>query len=183
MAEENKGNEVNQNQQAEQPGAESSAPSKPATEKSVEQRYEELMVEFAKLKRASDKNASEAADWRKKYQSTLSEKEQMDMEKAEAAAKREEEYQALLRENRINKLEKTYLGLGYLPDEAAQMAVAEVDGDFDTRVKLMNSVDSRKKKEYEAEWLKTRPEINAGTDAAEEDPFIKGFKSVNNFKR
>lgn len=156
------------------------AESKPATppEKTLEEKYNELMVEFAKLKRASDKNSSEAADWRKKYQATLSEKEKMDMDKAEEEAKREEQFQALLRENRINKLEKDYLGLGYLPEEAAQMAVAEVDGDFDARKKLMSSVDARKKKAYEAEWLKTRPEINAGTEGKEEDPFIIGFRNI-----
>lgn len=156
------------------------AESKPATppEKTLEEKYNELMVEFAKLKRASDKNSSEAADWRKKYQATLSEKEKMDMDKAEEEAKREEQFQALLRENRINKLEKDYLGLGYLPEEAAQMAVAEVDGDFDARKKLMSSVDARKKKAYEAEWLKTRPEINAGTEGKEEDPFVIGFRSI-----
>lgn len=147
-------------------------------EKTLEEKYNELMVEFAKMKRASDRNSSEAADWKKKYQSTLSEKEQMDMEKAEKEAKKDEEIQALRRENSINKLEKTYLGLGYLPDEAAQMAVAEADGDFETRAKLMAAVDARKRKAYEAEWLKTRPEVNAGTEAAEEDPFIVGFRSV-----
>lgn len=171
MAEEVKNPQVPETEEAESKPA-------PAPEKTLEEKYNELMVEFAKLKRASDKNSSEAADWRKKYQATLSEKEKMDMDKAEAEAKREEQFQALLRENKINKLEKDYLGLGYLPDEAAQMAVAEVDGDFDTRKKLMSSVDARKKKAYEAEWLKTRPEVNAGTEGKEEDPFIIGFRNL-----
>lgn len=137
-------------------------------EKTPEQRLEELMVEYAKLKRASDKNASEAAEYRKKYQTTLSEKERADMEKAEAAARDREELETLRRENQISKVEKTYLGLGWLPDEAAKMAVADVDGDFDTRLKLMAAVDERKKKAYEAEWLKGRPEAftGGGSDSA-----------------
>ena len=137
-------------------------------EKTPEQRLEELMVEYAKLKRASDKNASEAAEYRKKYQTTLSEKERADMEKAEAAARDREELETLRRENQISKVEKTYLGLGWLPDEAAKMAVADVDGDFETRLKLMAAVDERKKKAYEAEWLKGRPEAftGGGSDSA-----------------
>lgn len=159
-----------------------------APEKTLEQKYEELMVEFAKLKRASDKTTSEAADWRRKYQATLSEKEQMDMDKAEQAAKREEEFQALLRENRINKLEKDYLGLGYLPEEAAQMAVAEVDGDFETRKKIMSAVDARKRKSYEAEWLKSRPEAFAGAGGEKtsvtKEQFLKmGYAEMVEFKR
>lgn len=137
-------------------------------EKTPEQRLEELMVEYAKLKRASDKNASEAAEYRKKYQTTLSEKERADMEKAEAAARDKEELETLRRKDRIHEIEKVYLGLGYLPDEAGQIAVAEADGDFDTKAKLMASVDARKRKAYEAEWLKGRPEAftGGGSDSA-----------------
>lgn len=131
-------------------------------EKTADQRLAELMVEYAKLKRASDKNASEAAEYRKKYQATLSEKERADLEKAEAAARRDEELETLRRKDRIHEIEKVYLGLGYLPDEAGQIAVAEADGDFESKAKLMAAVDARKRKAYEAEWLKGRPDPFAG---------------------
>ena len=54
-----------------------------ATEKTAEQQLLEateqiqsLMNEVAKLKKASDKNAEEAANWKRQYKSTLSAQEQ-----------------------------------------------------------------------------------------------------------
>ena len=125
---------------------------------------QELMVELAKLKKAQERAASEAAEYKKKYNAKLSEKERVDAEKAEREAEREEQFQQLLRENKINKLEKYYLGeLKYTPDEASQMAIAEVDDDFDAKLKIQLAVDKRKKKEYESEFIKSRPQMNAGT--------------------
>ena len=123
---------------------------------------QEMMTEIARLKRKADKADSEAAEWKRKYRSTLSEKENLDAEKAEREAEREEQFKQLLRENQINKLEKTYMGLGYTVGEASKIAAAEVDNDFDAKAKIMAEVDARKKKEYEAEWLKNRPPVNAG---------------------
>ena len=42
------------------------------------------MIENAKLKRSFDKAASEASDYKKKYNATLSEQEKASLEKAEA---------------------------------------------------------------------------------------------------
>ena len=146
------------------------------------QSVQELMVEIAKLKRAQEKAASEAAEYKKKYNAKLSEKEIADEEKAKREAEKEEKFQELLRENKINKLEKSYLALGYTEDEAAKMAIAEVDEDFDAKLKIQRAVQERQKKEYEAEWKSKLPNINAGTgeDEQKEDPFLKGFNSVGN---
>jgi len=136
----------------------------PTAEDGKEPTVQELMVELAKLKKAQERAASEAAEYKKKYNAKLSEKERVDAEKAEREAEREEQFQQLLRENKINKLEKYYLGeLKYTPDEASQMAIAEVDDDFDAKLKIQLAVDKRKKKEYEAEFIKSRPQMNAGT--------------------
>lgn len=126
---------------------------------------QELLNEIARLKRKADKDSADAAEWKRKYRETLSEKEVLDQDKAEKEARREEEYQTLLRENRINKLEKTYLGLAFTADEASRMAIAEVDDDFEMKAKIMSEVDARKKKEYEIEFLKSRPPVNAGSGA------------------
>lgn len=158
-----------------------------APEKTIEQKYDELMVEFAKLKRASDKSSSEAADWKKKYQATLSEREQADMDKAEQAAKREEYVKTLEREVQITKLEKSYLGRGYLAEEASEMASAEVDGDFDKRMQIMDAVDARKRKAFEAEFLKGRPEAFTGaggekTSVTKEQFDKMGYMELVEFK-
>lgn len=139
---------------------------------------QELMNEIAKLKRAVDKSSSEAADYKKKWKETLSQTEVATMEKAEEEARRDEQLKALMRENQINKLEKTYLGLNYTADEASRMAIAEADNDFDAKQKIMAEVDARKQKELEAQWLASRPSPSMGIDDAEDDPFLKGFNSV-----
>ena len=121
-----------------------------------------LMVELAKAKRDRDKASSEAADFKKRWRESLSEAEKASMEKAEKEAAREEEFQQLKRENNINRLEKSYLQLGFTPEEAARMAVAEADGDQEAKIKIMAEVDGRKKKDYEAEFLASRPDVNIG---------------------
>jgi len=135
-----------------------------ATETEKTPDVQDLLNEMAKLKRANSKLASESAEWRKKYQSTLSEQERVSEEKAEREAEREEQYQKLLRENNINKIEKSYLGQGWSASEASRMAVAEADGDFETKMKILAEVETRKSKEVMADFLKTRPDIQYGTD-------------------
>ena len=121
------------------------------------------MVELAKLKRAQEKAASEAAEYKKKYNAKLSEKEKADEEKAKREAEKDEQFQQLLRENKINKLEKSYLSLGYTTDEASKMAVAEVDEDLEAKLKIQLAVKKRWEKEQQAEFYKSRPELNAGS--------------------
>lgn len=125
---------------------------------------QELLTELAKLKRTNDKLASESAEWRKKYQATLNEQERASEEKAEREAEREERLQALIRENTINKIEKAYLGQGWTADEAAKMAVAEADNDFETKMKIQKAVEDRKAKQVMTDFLKSRPDIQYGTE-------------------
>lgn len=142
---------------------------------------QELMTQLAKLKRANDKLSSESAEWKKKYQSTLSEQEKASEAKAEREAEREEQYQKLLRENSINKIEKSYLGQGWTASEASRMAVAEVDGDFDTKMKIMGEVDARKKKDVLTDFLKSRPDIQygSGDSGMTKDRFDKLVNGMN----
>lgn len=137
--------------------------SEPKTEsKQDEPSVQDLMTEIAKLKRQADKASSEAAEFKRKYRDSLSEVEKASMEKAEKEAAREEEFNKLLRENNINRLEKQYMALGFTTDEAARMAVAEADGDQDAKIKIMKEVDDRKKKDFEKEFFASRPDVNVG---------------------
>lgn len=122
---------------------------------------QELMVELAKERRLREKANSEAAGYKKQLSAKMSEKERIDAEKAEREAERDEQFQQLMRENKINKVEKSYLALGYTAEEASKMAVAEVDEDFDAKLKIQLAVQKRQKKEYEAEFIKSRPPLNA----------------------
>ena len=137
---------------------------KPTDTKSEPQEptVQELMVELAKVKKAQEKAASEAAEYKKKYNATLSEKEQASIEKAEKEAERESQFQELLRENKINKLEKNFVLLGYSEEQALKAATAQYDGDTDTLFKVQQEVQQSLIKKKEEEWLKSRPPINAG---------------------
>ena len=58
-------------------------PAVPASDKKEEKpepTVQELMVEIAKLRREKDKNASEAADWKKKFRETQSAEEKASAE-------------------------------------------------------------------------------------------------------
>lgn len=144
---------------------------------------QELLNRIATLERKADKASAEAADYKKKWKDSLSSQEQASIEKAEAEAEREEKFNQLLRENSINKLEKTYLGLGYLAEEAEKMAAAEYDGDLETKTKIMREVDARKKKEFEAEFLKSRPEINAGAGGENPNVSKEAFEKMGYLER
>lgn len=148
---------------------------------------QELMVEMAKLKKAQERAASEAAEYKKKYNATLSEKEKIDVEKAEKEAEKEERFKALERENHINKLEKGYLAMKYTADEASRMAIAEADGDWDAKMKIMAEVDARKQKELEQEMRRNLPQANFGV--GDENPSVSkedfnkfGYKEMKEFK-
>ena len=164
--------------------AKSAAPEKKAAEekpveKSVEDKLQDALVEIAKLKKSFDKAASEASDYKKKYNATLSEQEQANIAKAEAEAEKDERLKALERKDRVHDLTENFMDLGYSKEQAKQAAEAQYDGDTETLFKIQKQVQDAQLKSKEAEWLASRPEINAGKGSSEEqDSFIKGFNSV-----
>ena len=131
--------------------------------KALNEQLQEALTEIAKLRRDKDKASAEASDYKKKLRESMTEVERASAEKAEKEAEREEQFQQLVRENNMNRIEKQYLAMGWTAEEAERMATAEVDGDIDAKVKIMAEVDARKKKAYEAEFLASRPEVNIGS--------------------
>lgn len=166
----------NQNQEPE-PNAEPSQEPELEPQLSAEEQLQQLMVENIKLKKAQEKAASEAADYKKKYNATLTDKQKADQEKAEKEAEREEQFNKLLKENTVTKYEKNFLALGYPEDLANKAAVAQYDGDTESLFKIQSDFQQKLIKERESEWLKNRPDVQAGNDEDGEktDPFLKGF--------
>ena len=152
------------NNDAVKPEAKMSTPKtedKPTTS-SIEDQIQQLMVENAKLKRAMDKASSEAADYKKKYNATLSEKEQADMAKAEEQARRDERLAELERENSIHKFTESFLDLGYDKESAIAAATAQVDNDVETLFKLQKKVLDEKVVAKEQELIKSMPRAKTG---------------------
>lgn len=135
-------------------------------EKKDNEELQKLMNELARTRRERDKASSEAAEFKKKYRNSLSEVEAANMEKAEREAAREEEFKQLKREVEINRLEKTYLAMGWTADESARMATAEADGDFDGKLKVMAEAQERQKKEMEKTILASYGNVNVGASGS-----------------
>lgn len=153
------------------------APKDDKSQESPEELIARLLAENNKLKRASDKNASEAAEYKKRYHEKLSETEKVDLEKAEAEAKRQEEFEALKKESALNKLEKQYLKLGYDEVLAGQIATAQYDGNDDEVFRLQQQFLTQRDRAKEAEWMKKLPNPPMDNKDGNEDPFLKGFNS------
>lgn len=153
----------------------------PEPQLSAEEQIQALMLENAKLKKAQERAASEAADYKKKYNATLTDAQKAAQEKAEKEAERQEQFDKLLKENTVNKLSKNFLKLGYPEDKAEEAANAQYDGDTETLFRIQSEVQESLIKQKEAEWLKSRPPVTTGAgDGNAEDPFLKGFNSVGN---
>ena len=129
---------------------------------SAEEQLQQLMVENAKLKRAMDKASSEAADYKKKYNATLSEQEKASLEKAEEQARRDERLAELEREVSVHRFTEQFLDLGYDKDSAIAAATAQVDGDVDALFKLQKKIIDEKVMAKEQELIKDMPRAKTG---------------------
>ena len=136
------------------------------TPQSYEDQIQKLLVENAKLKRASERANSEAADYKKKYNATLSEQERASQEKAEEQARRDERLAELERENSIHKFTEQFLDLGYDKESAISAATAQVDGDVDTLFKLQKKIINEKVLAKEQELIKDIPRAKTGVYAS-----------------
>ena len=133
---------------------------------SQEDQIQKLLVENAKLKRSFDKAASEASDYKKKYNATLSEQEKASIEKAEEQARRDERLAELEREVSVHKYTESYLDLGYDKDSAIKAATAQVDNDVETLFKLQKKVIDEKVLAKEQELIKDIPRAKTGVYAS-----------------
>ena len=141
-------------------------PTTPLTNAEEEARVQSLLVENAKLKRAMERANSEAADYKKKYNATLSEQERASQEKAEAEARRDERLAELERENSIHKFTESYLDLGYDKESAIAAATAQVDNDVETLFKLQKKILDEKLLAKEQELIKDMPRAKTGVYAS-----------------
>ena len=134
----------------------------PTTNKTVEEQIQQLMMENAKLKRAMDKASSEAADYKKKYNATLSEQEKASVEQAEEQHRRDERLAELERENSIHKFTEQFLDLGYDKESAKKAATAQVDNDLEMLFKLQKENIDAKILAKEQELIKDMPRAKTG---------------------
>ena len=113
-------------------------------------------------KDVADKYASEAADWKKKYNATLSENERKENEDSEKFSSMEKELAELRRERTVSKYTADYIALGFDKELASETAEALADGKTDVVFANMNKHQSTLKANMKKELLMDTPTPGAG---------------------
>lgn len=135
--------------------------------KALNEQLQSALVEIARLKRQVDKSSSEAAEFKKKYRESLSETEKASQEKAEAEAKKQEEFESMKKALRINELTENFMDLGYSKEMAKKAATAQAENDTSALLEIQKQFQEKQKRDWETEFLKNRPEIASGTGNAQ----------------
>lgn len=155
------------------------------TPEEKEPTVEELMAQLAqeraekaKLKNNFDKTSSELANTKKQLKAKQTAEEQEEEAKREAEEEHKKYVKGLEDTIKMTNATNRYLALGMTAEMAKDTATAELDGDMEKVTENMGKYNEAKVKAAEAEWLKSRPPVNAGQGEEEEtDYFLKGFNS------
>lgn len=106
-----------------------------------------LQAALEKQKKATDNASSDAANWKKKFQSTLTEAQQAEEARKEAEAEKDRRIAELERKETLSTYSNRALSLGYDADLAAQTAEAMANGDmsavFDSIDQLIQKVRTK----------------------------------------
>jgi phenylalanyl-tRNA synthetase alpha subunit len=148
----------------------------------MEEELARLRIEVARNKTALDKALKEKGDVTKKYRDVLTEAQQAKLDK-EAQDEAQKQYVASLEAfKKTAEAKARYALQGMNEDLAVKAAEAEIAGDMDLLATIQQQHTEILIKQKETEWLKSRPQANAGSGGSngEEDPFLKGFNSVSN---
>ena len=137
--------------------------------------------EITRLKNALTKSNSEAADYRKKWQATLSEQERLEAERQQRDADREAQIAELLKEKAIGDYTAKYLSVGYSAELAKSSAQAMAEGNNAQVFADMNAFIAEKTKQLQAEALNNQPQITQGSPVvtpAPEDELTAAFRKA-----
>lgn len=131
--------------------------------------------EYDKMKKLKDEASKEASSWKKKYNSTLSEKEQLEIAQNEANEELQNNYDALLRKTTIAERKAELVELGYDAKLAQETAEAMADGDFSKVIANQSKFAESVKKNTTDELLKNTktPEGGKGTEGMTKEQFNK----------
>ena len=122
-----------------------------------------LEAQLAKQKKATDNASSDAADWKKKYNATLTEAQRTEAERIEAEKRLREENEALKRDKVIAAYSNRALSLGYDADLAAQTAEAMANGDMEAVFSGIGQMIQTVKTKTATENLSKQPTLSTGT--------------------
>jgi hypothetical protein len=153
-------NDVSQNEQQNEPKAE-------PTIESLMAEIAQLKADGARNKTALDKALKEKGEITKLYRAKQTAEEQ----EAEAKKEAEEQQKSYIAE--LETFKKTaeakarYALQGMSEELAVKAAEAEIDGDMDALATIQKQYTETLIKQREAEWMKSRPQIQSGGDESD----------------
>ena len=121
-----------------------------------------LKVENARNKAALDKQMKANGELTKQLRAKMSAAEQEAEEKKEAEEAQKKLISDLQEFKKRTEAKDRYMLMGMSAEFAKQAAEAEVKGDMDTLASVMKQYNDASLKAQQAEFLKNRPDINAG---------------------
>ena len=122
-----------------------------------------------------DKASSDAAEWKKKYHSKLSEDEQAEIERKQALEEMQSELETLRRDKSVSSYTAELLSLGYENELAKETAEAMADGDFKKVFANQKKFKTNFEKTIRTEILgdTPRPDGTGGTKNVTKADFLK----------
>lgn len=130
---------------------------------------EELMAELAKeraangkQKAALDKALKETGELKKSLRAKQTADEAAEADRKAQEQELQEKYEALLRENTLNRHSNSFKALGFTEEQATQAANALADGDTDALFKALGFGIASITKTAQTNWLNNRPPVNSG---------------------
>lgn len=130
--------------------------------KKLTETIEALKAEVEKLKAANSNASSDAAEWKRKYRSTLDEAQRKEAERNDTLS----EMKAQLEQYKVNERIATYtaklIDAGYDTDTAKSMATALPDGIEDSFFSNQKSFLDNQKQKAKAESLNNQPTLTVG---------------------
>ena len=125
--------------------------------------FDDGSVEYSKLKKAFDTAASDAASWKKKYQSTLDDQTRAEQERAEKEQLLQNELEGLRKDKAKEGYRAQFLETGYSKELAEESAQAMVDGDTTRLFQNLQTFITEKSKSIEDAALNKQPGLTPGS--------------------
>lgn len=122
--------------------------------------YEDGFSEIERLKNATSKANSEAAEWKRKHNALLSDDEKRKAEEDAKNRELEEKYNELLKKTTLADYKAKYLAMGYDEKLAADTASALVEGNMDKVFANGEKYRAEMEKKIKADVLRDTPKPN-----------------------
>lgn len=140
---------------------------------------EDNAAELERYKKAVSKASSEAAEWKRKHNSLLSEEEQRKQEQADSLAQMQTELEQLRKEKLVSEYTAKFIGQGYeeaLAKESANyLSEGNMEKVFANNQKFLESFAQKLK----GELLKDTPRPPAGDGTAANKMTLKKLKTLS----